>query len=484
MSLRMQALKAAAWLTAGTAVAQGVSYGATLLLAWFLSPEELGKAAIGMLVVASAGLLREMGIGRALIYIKNRIEEAADTGFYLIPAVTVALYLIVLASAGWVGAFFRDADVPALVRVMALTLVINAFGEVPSALFEKQLAFDRKTLAEIAGLTAYGIAVVALAAAGFSFWSVAYASLISAALNVAVLWRLSPWRPRWRFDAALAKELLRYGHRVVESTIVNFGIRNIDDAVVGRMLGAAPLGVYNLAYRIANLPATTMAPVIGRVMFPVYNQLAAHAFDLRNAFLKALKLTAFVTVPVGLEIYLLTPHALTVFFDHKWDAAAQPIRILILYGVIRSLSSGMGGIFMALNRVRTMTKISLGQFFILLIFLYPAVHFYGLIGVCWLSTVAMAYSAVTHCIAMRPLIALRYRALIQTLWRSATASLITAGLVYAGCRRFVPPDTMAFLTLQAGLAALLYAALMMGLDRETRTIAAGLFNRLRRRRGV
>lgn len=477
MTLRTRVLTATFWLSAGSVLSQAISYGSTLLLAGLLSPQEMGKAAIGMLIVSSVGLLREMGIGRALIYMKDPVDDAADTGFILIPLVSVSLYVVVALCAGLAAAVFRDPDVAPLVRVMALALVINAFGEIPSSLLEKRLAFDRKTVTEISGLASYGVLVVVLAYAGLSFWSIAYASLASSALSVLVTWRLSDWRPRLSFSPGLARELLRYGRRIVESTAVNFGIRNLDNAIVGRMIGPAALGAYDFAYRIANIPATTITPVIGKVMFPVYTQLSEYAYDLRNAFLKALKFIAILTVPVSVELYLLAPGAIAYAYGVKWQSAIRPIQILTLYGLIRSLSSGQGGIFMALNRVRTMTKVSSGQFVLLLVLLYPVARVYGLAGVCWVSVIAMAYSAVTHFILMCPLIQLRPRQIAVTLGPSLVCTVLAAGAAEVICRQIVHPATLAFLILQPLITATLYLPLI-ALDPDVRQVARDLTGRV------
>lgn len=478
MTLRSKAVTATFWLSAGSVISQGISYGSTLLLAVFLSPEEMGKAGIGLLIVAAVGLLREMGISRALVYYKGDMEAAADTGFILIPLFSAGLYLVVFAGADLAALFFRDPDITGLVRIMGLTLIINSLGEVHAALMEKNMQFDRRTIVEISHLGSYGIFVVLFAYLGFSFWSIAYADLISAFISLVFFWRLSSWRPRLRFETRMAGELLQYGRRIVESTIVNFCIRNIDDAAVGRMLGTASLGVYSLAYRIANIPATTITPIIGKIMFPVYTRLSDHAFDLRNAFLKSLKVVGAITIPLSVELWLLAPGAMTYAYGQKWQAAILPIQILTLYGLIRALSSGQGGIFMALNRVRIMTKISTGQLVILAVLLYPAIHFAGLEGVCWISVLAMAFSAITHYFQMRTLITLRHRHIVQALWLSVMATGLAAGGAYLLCIGNLEPP--AFLILQPVITGFIYLPLML-FDTDIRTLGMDLLARVSRR---
>ena len=51
------------------------------------------------------------------------------------------------------------------------------------------------------------------------------------------------------------KELNNYGKWIAGSNFLQFVYSQGDDLLVGRMLGTTSLGLYQLAYRISNLPA-------------------------------------------------------------------------------------------------------------------------------------------------------------------------------------------------------------------------------------
>jgi len=53
---------------------------------------------------------------------------------------------------------------------------------------------------------------------------------------------------------------------------VNHGMRNIDKAIIGSVLGRDSPGVFSIAYNLILLPGMTICSLVGRVMFPDFRQ--------------------------------------------------------------------------------------------------------------------------------------------------------------------------------------------------------------------
>ena len=423
-TLKQRAVSGVFWVGVTGAISRVLSFGTMLVLAKLLTPEELGLVALGWLVTSSTGLFREMGLNRALIYQKENVTEAADTAFYLLPIISVVLYGILFLAAPLLAEFFRESAITQLVRILGLTLVIQSFGEIPAALLEKDIKFKRASLPDTLNLSIYSIGSVILAWYGFSYWSIVIAQLVGELVRLAAVWILSPWRPSFRFHRSAVQNLFAYSKYVFGATIVNFGIRNIDDAAIGRMLGMQVLGIYTTAYRLANLPATNITNVIARVMMPVFTQLSHRTDELSHAFLKTLKHTASVNIPVSLLIVMLTGDFLTTIYQDKWADAIAPLRILCIFGLLRALGSGTGSVFLATGRPAISMKIAGGQFVCMLAFLYPAIHFWGVTGVCWLFTFGAVGSLLASYVAVRRIIPFTW----SSLWKTVALPIASASL--------------------------------------------------------
>jgi len=331
MELKEKVLRAAFWVGLTSALSKGVGVATTLILAKLLMPSDFGMIALASLITSAIGLFRELGLSRGLIVQKEEIEKSANTIFSLLILWNMFIYFLAFSFAPLLSAFFKEPNLTHVIRVLALTFIISSFGEVQLALFEKEMAFKKVSLVEAANLMLYGIISAALAFFGFGYWSMVYAQILAELARVVIIWAISTRKPVPSFNLSAIKGVLKFGGSITAVGIINYLIRNIDDAFVSRILGTASLGNYNFAYRIANVPATNVTNVIGRIMFPAYTQISESIFDLRNAFNKTFYFTSLITIPLSLMIVVFAPDFFHLFYGNKWDSAILPTQILAVF---------------------------------------------------------------------------------------------------------------------------------------------------------
>jgi O-antigen/teichoic acid export membrane protein len=109
---------------------------------------------------------------------------------------------------------------------------------------------------------------------------------------------------------------------VTGANLVAFVDANVDTATVGRLLSATAVGYYNIAWRLANLPATGIGYMIGRVMFPAYATLQHDRPSFQKAFLSNLRRVAVFSLPVGVGI-VVAAHPIVVALSSA-SAGSRP----------------------------------------------------------------------------------------------------------------------------------------------------------------
>jgi len=191
---------------------------------------------------------------------------------------------------------------------------------------------------------------------------------------------IHPYRPRLRLEGAKAKELYSFGQWVLGSSILIFLLTQGDDALVGKVLGVAALGFYQMAYLISNLPATEITHAISQVSFPAYSKLQDDLPKLREAYLKTLQLTAFVSIPLAGGIFILGPEFIRIFLGAKWTPMVPAMRALCIFGVTRSINATLGPLFQGMGEPQAMTKASGIQLMIMATIIYPLTTNWGILG--------------------------------------------------------------------------------------------------------
>lgn len=480
MSLTRQIKHGVFWVAVSTVSVRLLSFVATFILAKLLLPEDFGLVAGAYLAIDALQLFEEMGFGSALIYRQREVDEAADTTFFIVIFTSLLSYAIAYAAAPWVAQIAKQPDprIAEVLRVLALNLVVGSFGRVPLVLLAKELDFRRRLLPDVLPNLAYALLAALLAVAGFRVWSIVYARLASTVLRAILAWWVTGWRPHMRFVPRLARELFDYGKHIVASQILIFGITNIDDAFVLRMRGLADEGVYDLAYRTSNMPATQITGLVNQVMFPALAKLQDDPLSFRRAYFQALRYVSLLAIPVAVGTILFAPDIIATIDAEKWAGAVLPLQLLGIYGLLRAVAANMGNVFKGGGKPKWLTGIALWRLATMALLLYPVTHAWGIDGVSALSAgVAIVDFFISGTLANR---------VIRSSWADYGQVLlpILGCSAVAGALGWAVPHSAALkpsaltLLLGGGTMVVIYSVLSWFTQPDLRAQVRGLLRRL------
>jgi len=112
------------------------------------------------------------------------------------------------------------------------------------------------------------------------------------------------------------------------------------------------LGLYAIAFNIANFGADYFGTKVQRVVFPAYSNMQDNMNNLRAAMLKVFKYMSIFTLPLGMTLFLLSEEVLISIYGPKWIGAAGVLRILAWAGIFNTLPASLNAGFMACNKPR------------------------------------------------------------------------------------------------------------------------------------
>ncbi len=351
--LRERAVRGMFWVVVSTASTRLLQLGTNVVLARLLAPRQFGAFAVATIVINGLLLLNDLGVGTALVYHQGDRDVVASTAFFLLPILGFVVAGAGVITAPLTARALGDATAVGIVRLLSVSVFFSSIAVVPSMLLEKDLAFRRKVLAEVAPVMAFSVtAIVGAGLLGAGAYSLATAEVVQSAGMAVLFWLACPWRPRWTFDTAAARSLLGYGKHVLFGAVIVFFATNMDNGFVSRVAGERVLGTYVLAYSIANIPATEVGDVVGRVLFPSFVQLNNRLGNLRSAYAQSLRALAVITAPLLAGMSgVATPFVLAVF-GRQWAGMIRPLEILPIFAALRVVSGVTGNLFLAAGRPR------------------------------------------------------------------------------------------------------------------------------------
>lgn len=329
----------------------------TVLLARLLTPGDFGLVAMAMSLVAALEILSAFSFDISLIRVQNARTELYDTAWTFNVLFGLVNACLLLALAGPVAVFFQEPRVESIVRWLAVYAAAQGFANIGVVAFQKELTFHREfQLGMIKRLASFTI-TVGLAFTLRSYWALIVGTTCSALIGVLLSYRMHPFRPK--FDLSGRAELFNFSKWMLLNNMLIYLIHRSTDLVIGRVAGSQALGTYNIAYEISNLPTTELVFPITKAVFPGYSQMAHDPVQIRNGFMDVLSALLILVVPAGLGIMAIAEPLVSVMLGERWTAAIPLVQILSIVGVLRASTSNTGAIYMALDRPRILTYLSL-----------------------------------------------------------------------------------------------------------------------------
>lgn len=388
MNLKQKTTSGLLWSGTSQGVRQILQFVITAILARLLTPDDFGVVGMAAVFTGFISVFNEMGWGASLIQKQDLTNRHISTVFWINIIVGIIMTIVTICISPLVALFYHKEILKPIVAVLGLNFFIGSFALVQNALLTKNMRFKKLTFVEICSLCLTGVFGITLAIKGFGVWSLVYTSLLGSLINTILLWICSSWRPSFVFDWSKFKELFGFSTNLFAFQIVNYFARNLDYLLIGKFLGAASLGYYTLAYKLMMYPLQNISQVICRVLFPAFSAIQSDKQRVKDTYLKVIQSISMITFPMMLGLFVIAPELISLVYGNKWEPVVFLIQVLCFTGMLQSVGTTVGTIFMSQGRADMMLKWGL--------FAVPMIVLAIFIGVKWgINGVAIAYTTVS-----------------------------------------------------------------------------------------
>jgi O-antigen/teichoic acid export membrane protein len=369
----------------------------TAILARLLTPDDFGVVALATLAVSYLSILKDLGLGAALIQRRRDVEESANTVFTLNLLLGAGLTLAAMASAPLIANFFQEPLVTPILRWLSLTFVLNSLGAIHLVRLQRELEFRRKLIPDMGRSVVKGVVSIGMALSGFGVWALVVGQLAGVLVAVFLAWIAFPWRPKLTINTSLVKGLSKYGLSVVGVDALTIAADNLDYLIVGRIFGNTALGIYTLAYRLPELLVLNPLWVMAKAIFPAYASVQKEPELLRRGFLSTVRFVEILTVPLSLGLLLTADPLVRVAFGDQWLEAIPIVRILAVVVLVRATLFNAGDVYKAIGRPDIILKLELLNTVVLIPALWIG-SYYGIVGVAFGHLAASAVRPIADII--------------------------------------------------------------------------------------
>jgi PST family polysaccharide transporter len=343
-SLAERAAVAAQWRLASVLLGALARLIIGVLLSRILTPTDFGIMALALVVQGFAQPLGDLGMANALVQRADLTERHVRAAFTVSTLLGMLIAATLTLTAPLGAIVLKDVRVTPVIRLLSTGFVVQGVGVAANGLLRRRLNFRRLFFIETTSyILGYGVVGVALAIAGARVWSLVWGGLVQTSLTAVSELLAVRHAIRPLFARRECRELLLFGIGSGASSWVNQLALNADNLVVGRMLGAASLGLYARAYTLMNLPYTYAASVMSSVLFPAFAEAQGEPARLQRAYLLMTEITALVSASAMGTLAIAAPHLVGTVYGPRWLGVVLPLQILCAVGYFRALFH-VGGI--------------------------------------------------------------------------------------------------------------------------------------------
>lgn len=380
-NIKQQAKKAVFWSTFTSISNQIMHFAVGIVLARLLSPEDYGIIALPTIFLAIAQCFIDSGFGSALIRKPELKEEDLSTAFYFNICVGVSFYIILFHSSPLIADFYNVPILKDILRVTALSTLFGPLQAVHFAQFSRKMDFKTPAKISLSCRMTTGIVGIILAYMGFGVWALVFQGVAGSLLSLAMVWTLSPWRPRAKWSNESFHYLFGFGSKLLGSSIIDTIWNNITPVFLGKFCSPRDLGYYNRGYGYAALPYNQLFSMLGPLFFPLFSKLQDDKKELYRYFRKTLRLLIFILAPLEMLLVALAKPLILFMITDKWAdciIVMQLISISIILWPIQRLNMAL---FSAVGRSDLVLKANIGVKILGLSTLLIALPF-GLVAIC------------------------------------------------------------------------------------------------------
>ena len=327
-SLKKKTIKGVAWTSLNKVLNLGFGFVIGVILARLLSPSDYGLLAMIAVFNAIAFAFLDSGFGNALIRKPNLTEDDNTTAFFFNLVAGVVLFGIIWVIAPWVSAFYDKPILTPLLRAEGSLLIVSSFKIVQNTQLTRALNFKAKMIIRVVSNILGGASGIISAYCGLGVWALVVMHVADAIISLILLWIISPWRPRGRWNKQSFNYLWGYGSKLLASGLLDTIYGNIYPIIIGKFYSAADLGQYSRAQGYAAMPSQSLTGVIQQVTFPVLSQIQDDDQRLAGSYRRMLRFTVFIVFPIMIGMAVLAHPLVIALVTDKWAQCVPYLHII------------------------------------------------------------------------------------------------------------------------------------------------------------
>jgi O-antigen/teichoic acid export membrane protein len=313
---------------------QAVQFVLGIILARILTPTEYGVLGILIVFISISNVFIDSGFTKALIQKKDRSDVDVSTVFLFNIAISVVCYLVLWIISPYIADFYEIPSLTLLLKVIAVSLMINALFTVPYTLFTINLDFKSITKINLIAVVISGGIAIGLAYAGYGVWALIWQTLLRSLMTALLMWIFLRWSPKLIFSIDSFRQMFSYGSKLLVSSLLGTFFSQLNALLIGKYLSAKDLGFYTRGIQFSDVVFGILNAALTNVLLPGLAPVQDQREVLIMQTKKIIKAATLVIVPIFMGLAVMAEPIIRLLLTEKWMMAVPIMQIFCVARLI------------------------------------------------------------------------------------------------------------------------------------------------------
>lgn len=361
----------------------------TAILSRILTPEECGVVSVVTVFTALFAVISDMGLGTAVIQERSITKSEINDVYSFSVYASVVMALLFFWCGFIIAWFYEDRIYRSICALLSISVLFNSMNIIPNAVLMKQKRFSLVGNRLIVTSVLTGAVAIVLALNRFSYYSLVLQSVFQSVLVFAWNALSTGVRFHFRLNMDIIHRIKSFSLFQFLFSIINYFARNMDNLLIGKVMGKASLGYYDKGYKLMMYPVQNLTYVINPIVHPVLSEHQDDKEYIYGAYSKEVTVLSFIGVFISAACFLCGREIILLFFGSQWEDAVPVFKLLCLSVWPQIISSSAGSIYQSTGKTKLMFKSGILHFGTVIALIAIGVSTHDLKTVAALVTVGM-----------------------------------------------------------------------------------------------
>ncbi len=446
------------WKFSERAGAQLVTLVVSIFLARILTPDDYSVVSIVTIFFTFANVFISSGFNTALIQKKKVDLRDYSSVLYISLSLSLLIYAVLFFTAPALANLYSLPILIPVIRVMGLTLIINAFKSILCAYISATLQFKKFFFSTLVGTVVSAFVGIALALNGAGPWALVAQQMTNTTIDTLVLLITTRVHFGFKFSFSRVKRLIDYGWKILASSLISTAYDEINPLIIGIRFSGADLSFYTKGKSFPSLISNTVNDTFSAVLLPVMSKLQDDMNAVLNYTRRFMKISSYIIFPLMIGFLAVSDNFVSVILTDKWLSASIYIKIFALSYMFNIIQNGNLQAIRAIGRSDIVLILEIAKKGIYFLVILGFVLFTDspiLLAVSFI--INTVFATVINTFPNRKLIGYKYRLQIMDLLKNFICATLMGVIVYS--MNFLSINKLFLLALQVLTGAIVYILL-------------------------